>query len=47
MYLANPCLVNGGPCKNGGTCVRLGTNGFACLCAPKFTDLNCSVEVNA
>ncbi len=35
--------MNGGPCKNGGTCQRLGSLGYSCLCAGTFSGYNCEV----
>lgn len=31
------------PCKNGATCLQLGSNGYACQCAPECAGFNCSV----
>ena len=39
--LRKPCESN--PCKNGGTCIQLGTNGFSCKCPPGCTGDNCSL----
>ncbi|XP_030414602.1 protein delta homolog 1 isoform X1 [Gopherus evgoodei] len=43
-----PCIINGSPCQNGGTCVD--DNGFAphasCLCLPSFAGNFCEIDVD-
>ncbi|XP_042301877.1 protein delta homolog 1 isoform X3 [Sceloporus undulatus] len=43
-----PCIVNGSPCQNGGTCVD--DDGFAshasCLCLPGFTGNFCEIDID-
>ena len=44
-FKVNPCLVNGGPCKNGATCQLIGSNGYSCFCNSKFTGNDCSILI--
>ena len=45
LFLVNPCFVNGGPCMNNGTCQRLGSNGYTCLCNTNYFGYNCSQTI--
>jgi hypothetical protein len=36
-----PCSAN--PCQNGGTCLKVGTNGYACNCRANFSGYDSSV----
>uniref|UniRef100_F6ZU12 Uncharacterized protein n=1 Tax=Ciona intestinalis TaxID=7719 RepID=F6ZU12_CIOIN len=36
------CSENPGVCKNGGSCVNIGFNGYRCICSSSCTGLNCN-----
>jgi hypothetical protein len=45
--LIDPCVSSSGtipPCRNGGTCVRLGGTAYACVCSAGFTGLYCDIS---
>jgi hypothetical protein len=44
ICLENICLINNGTCKNGGTCLKVGSNGYSCLCPLQFSGENCEIE---
>jgi hypothetical protein len=43
FFLADPCVVDGNPCLNGGTCQRIGTYGYACLCVVPYYGSVCEI----